>query len=808
MFPLPARGAWESALVLPTVIHTPLKVMNSHLSLRLPPLLAVSAAVLLATPSVSSAQARTGPPRVIAWNDLGMHCMDPDFSVFAILPPFNDLNAQLLINGALQNAPGGYTLTYEAVADANGSITTTSIGKSNFWDHVDELFGVMLPLDVGLAGFAMPGPSNVPQTMGFDSTWSWFDAVGIPVFPIDDAFQKQTYPLMKVTARDSGGNIVASTVTVVPNSQELQCSECHASGQNPFARPSAGWVYDPDPLRDDRLNIVRLHDEMQATDPTFVAALATAGYLPGGLEATVESGTAILCDACHSSNALPGTGIAGIEPLTQAIHGLHAGVQNPANQTLGEVPDRSACYSCHPGFETQCLRGAMGRAIGSDGNFRMHCQSCHGSMSDVGAPTRTGWLEEPACQECHTGSATNNNGQIRYTSVFEANGTPRVPVSNLFATTPNVPAPGSSLYRFSDGHGGLQCSACHGSPHAIVPTSFPNDNVQNIALQGHEGTLVDCNVCHTGLGSNEVQGPHGMHPVDQNWVKDQHGDIAEHNTAACFACHGSNARGTELSRAQGDRVFSTKYGTKNFWRGFQVSCYACHDGPNSEKASKNTPPSVSNRTMTVPNDTPTTLTLTGSDPDGNTLSWRIISQPKHGTVGLVGNTVTFYPQAGYLGADSFTFAAWDGKANSNLGTVQVNLSAPNCPGGIEPYGFGCIGSGGFLPQLSVTGCPTPGGQVTFHVTGALGGASAWLLAGSARSNLEPLEGCVQRVSPLVFQIAGLQATGSGAGQGSFDFTATIPSNYAPGTLDFQVLLRDPGAASGWAATNGVELDIR
>ena len=30
------------------------------------------------------------------WNDLGMHCMDEDYSVFAILPPFNTLNAELI----------------------------------------------------------------------------------------------------------------------------------------------------------------------------------------------------------------------------------------------------------------------------------------------------------------------------------------------------------------------------------------------------------------------------------------------------------------------------------------------------------------------------------------------------------------------------------------------------------------------------------------------------------------------------------------------------------------------------------------
>ena len=27
------------------------------------------------------------------WNDLGMHCMDADYSVFSILPPYNNIHA-------------------------------------------------------------------------------------------------------------------------------------------------------------------------------------------------------------------------------------------------------------------------------------------------------------------------------------------------------------------------------------------------------------------------------------------------------------------------------------------------------------------------------------------------------------------------------------------------------------------------------------------------------------------------------------------------------------------------------------------
>ncbi len=39
---------------------------------------------------------------VLASNDLGMHCMDREFSVFSILPPFNVVDAQVVT----QNAAG------------------------------------------------------------------------------------------------------------------------------------------------------------------------------------------------------------------------------------------------------------------------------------------------------------------------------------------------------------------------------------------------------------------------------------------------------------------------------------------------------------------------------------------------------------------------------------------------------------------------------------------------------------------------------------------------------------------------------
>ena len=63
---------------------------------------------------------------IVGWNNLGMHCMDSDFSFFAILPPYNTIHAQLIdASGHLVTDGAGITVTYEAIADPDGSINTT-----------------------------------------------------------------------------------------------------------------------------------------------------------------------------------------------------------------------------------------------------------------------------------------------------------------------------------------------------------------------------------------------------------------------------------------------------------------------------------------------------------------------------------------------------------------------------------------------------------------------------------------------------------------------------------------------------------
>lgn len=740
----------------------------------------------------------SGQHVLVGWNDLGMHCMDSDYGVFSILPPFNDLRAQLIApDGTLVTDTVGLALTYSAVADPGGSINSTSTGKTNFWKHAKALFGATLAPDAGLAGHAMPGLANVPQPLDFDPVAALFKADGIPITPYDDAGHKRTYPLLEVVASNAVGGRLASATPVIPVSDEMDCRLCHGSGSSAAAQPVGGWLYDRNAERDYRLNIVKLHDNRQLGDPEYQAALATAGYSAAGLYDQVKRlKSPILCAACHASNALPGTGVAGVTPLTEAIHSFHGSVADPeSGLPLDSIANRASCYRCHPGSDTRCLRGAMGAAVASDGSLAMQCQSCHGTMSAVGVPGRVGWLDQPSCQSCHTGTATHNNGQIRYETVFETNGARRVAVDETFATNADAPAPGFNLYRFSAGHGGLQCEACHGSTHAEYPAAHDNDNLQSLALQGHVGTLSECASCH---GSDVVSwqgGPHGLHSIGQSWV-DDHQDAAENlGTGACRVCHGSNDRGTVLSRMQADRTLTTKFGTRTFFRGQTIGCYDCHDGPDDENPPVNRRPTATDGSANC-SDVPVTITLSGSDPDKDALTWRIVQQPRAGRVGLSGAVATYVPDPGFAGADTFRVAASDGHVESNAATITVTRAA-----NWGNYGLGYPGSGGVVPSFVLDVAPQLGATVTATVGNPSGVATvALLLLSPELAAIETGWGGV-----IVTEMALQWVVPIGAG--GEPIAADVPNDPALTGLSqyAQLLLLDGGARWGIAFTRGMRL---
>jgi hypothetical protein len=66
-----------------------------------------------------------------------------------------------------------------------------------------------------------------------------------------------------------------------------------------------------------------------------------------------------------------------------------------------------------------------------------------------------------------------------------------------------------------------------------------------------------------------------MHPVGTAWVS-AHRSQASAQLTACQACHGTDYRGTVLSRMFATRTLAGRTLTA----GTAIGCYTCHDGPN------------------------------------------------------------------------------------------------------------------------------------------------------------------------------------------------------------------------------------
>ncbi|MGE3166882.1 MAG: hypothetical protein AB7O52_18405 [Planctomycetota bacterium] len=601
---------------------------------------------------------------VLAFNDLGMHCADLTSVPFSILPPFNTLNAivvargdppQLLDDAAVQLVYSGAANPVDpVVGDAllePPSINSTSsnlpvgapadlstIRKSDFWDPISPgptvvaaLFGGLNPpRDEGLptihnpggVGRHMPGITgpytlNEPQPFSqYRADTDWFTAEGIPMAAIDDFGRMNSFPLMRVQARESGtATVLAAIDAVVPVSTEVDCRDCHVRGEvgaDPVARPAAGFVDAPSGASRVQIetaakeNILRLHDlrhgtQLLASAPILCASCHNSYALeePTGGALTGDPLRSTLSSAMHAYHGLMTVNSATGELLRDgsgnALQPLVLGAGQarliPVDPLDPAVTMEQNCFTCHPGKITQCFRGAMFAA-------GLECSHCHGDMLATGGVfagdfdhngqlrTRLPWRDEPRCESCHQGDAVSPGpASMLRRFAHEIADPAAVP---LLAANPRFAENPGTIYRNSHGHAGVACEACHGSPHAIWPNPDPdaNDNVLSRRLQGYAGPIRECTVCHlpNSFPNGTLGGPHGMHPInDPNWIRSSggwHKTFAQNQSQgdSCAPCHGVDHRGTRLSVTPVDRELRGANGNllAVVRAGQQISCDLCH----------------------------------------------------------------------------------------------------------------------------------------------------------------------------------------------------------------------------------------
>ena len=89
----------------------------------------------------------------------------------------------------------------------------------------------------------------------------------------------------------------------------------------------------------------------------------------------------------------------------------------------------------------------------------------------------------------------------------------------------------------------------------------------------------------------------------------------------------------------------------------------------------NNPPTADDKFVSTPENTAKTITLTGSDVDGDGLTYSVIIGPLYGVVTGIAPNLTYTPNSDYNGSDRFTFNVHDGTTNSNTATVLIDVNA-------------------------------------------------------------------------------------------------------------------------------------
>ena len=99
-------------------------------------------------------------------------------------------------------------------------------------------------------------------------------------------------------------------------------------------------------------------------------------------------------------------------------------------------------------------------------------------------------------------------------------------------------------------------------------------------------------------------------------------------------------------------------------------------GSNKALIIYNTP--VANiQSVTVDEQTAVSITLVGTDADGDNLTYSIIDTPINGTANLDGDKVTYISTSNSATSDSFSFKVNDGKEDSAKATVSITITAIN-----------------------------------------------------------------------------------------------------------------------------------
>ncbi|HEX2668409.1 MAG TPA: Ig-like domain-containing protein [Gammaproteobacteria bacterium] len=201
----------------------------------------------------------------------------------------------------------------------------------------------------------------------------------------------------------------------------------------------------------------------------------------------------------------------------------------------------------------------------------------------------------------------------------------------------------------------------------------------------------------------------------------------------------------------------------------------------------NSAPTANNGSISTAQDTPVNGTLSATDPNGDPISFSIVTNPAHGSVtinNLSTGAFTYTPASGYSGSDSFTFKATDnGGLASNTATESVTVTST--------VNHAPVASNG-----SVTTTANTAVNGTLAATDQDGNSLTFSVVTS------PAHGSVSITNTATGAFTYTPASGY-SGSDSFTFKATDSGGLASNTATESVTVNaSTGCASGYTAYTG------
>jgi hypothetical protein len=137
---------------------------------------------------------------------------------------------------------------------------------------------------------------------------------------------------------------------------------------------------------------------------------------------------------------------------------------------------------------------------------------------------------------------------------------------------------------------------------------------------------------------------------------------------------------TTISETEAEVTYTAK---RNF-SGSNSFTFLVNDGTNNSnvatitigESTVNSAPVANNDSVSGTQDIDLPITLSANDADGDSLTYNMLSEPTDGTLNEAGPNVTYTPDPGFIGTDSFTFNANDGTDDSNTATVSITINPP------------------------------------------------------------------------------------------------------------------------------------